>query len=160
MKLFFLVVAALFASVLSAQQAVSDSVYSKVTTKQAREQRYTFLVDTTIKQYLADPLNNDNEGEWNEALWSMELLQYKDDFTKQKLGVAWNKVAQRSDEFQENLLETTYSLYKKEFKAQVSQLMQQTRSVSIFIRCAEYVFAGRFCKCKNLYCFINQTKIF
>ena len=139
MKLYFLIVIVLFAHAVSAQQAVSDSVYSKVTTKQARQQRYAFLVDTTIKQYLADPLNDDNEGEWNEALWSMELLQYKDDFTKRKLAIAWSKPAQRSDEFQKNLLETTYSLYKKEFKAQVLQLMQQTKSVSIFIRCAEYV---------------------
>ncbi|MEP6682795.1 MAG: hypothetical protein ABJA35_06020 [Parafilimonas sp.] len=121
------------------QQLLHDSVYSKVTTKQAREQRYKYLVDTTIKQYLADPLNDDNEGEWNEALWSLELLQYKDDYTKQKLAVAWSKAAQLSDYFQKNLLETTFSLYKKEFKTQALQLMHQTKSVSIFIRCAEYV---------------------
>jgi hypothetical protein len=36
-------------------------------------------------------------------------------------------------------LEVTYSLYKKEFKPQVLQLMQQTKSAGIFIRCAEYV---------------------
>ena len=44
-----------------------------------------------------------------------------------------------SDEFQRNLLETTYSLYTTEFKTQALQLMQQTKSVAIFIRCAEYV---------------------
>jgi len=132
-SIFFLLSAALFS------QQARDSVYSKVTTKQAREQRYKYLVDTTIKQYLADTLNDDNEGEWNEALWSLELLQYKDDYTKQKLAVAWSKAAQLSDEFQKNLLETTYSLYKKEFKTQALRLMQQTKSVSIFIRCAEYV---------------------
>ena len=83
-----------------AQPAVNDTVYSKVTTKQAREQRYKYLVDTTIKQYLEDPLNDDNEGEWNDALWSIELLQYKDEYTKQKLAVAWSKAAQLSDYFQ------------------------------------------------------------
>ncbi len=140
MKPYVLILILVFTSVvLSAQPALSDSIYSKVTTKQAREQRYKFLVDTTIKQYLADPLNDDNEGEWNEALWSMELLQYKDAFTKQKLVVAWNNAAQLSDDFQKNLLETTYSLYKKEFKTQALQLMQQTKSAGIFIRCAEYV---------------------
>ncbi len=122
-----------------AQQAITDTVYSKVTTKQARQQRYKYLVDTTIKQWFAEPLNDDNEGDWNEALWSLELLQYKDNFTKQKLAIAWNNTAQRSDYFQKNLLETTYSLYKKEFKTQVSNLMRQTHSVGIFIRCAEYV---------------------
>ena len=105
MKPFFLFLILLFTSVvLSAQPALSDSVFSKVTTKQAKEQRYKFLVDTTIKQYLADSLNDDNEGEWNEALWSMELLQYKDEFTKQKLDIAWSNATQRSDEFQKKFI--------------------------------------------------------
>jgi len=138
-RYYFLIVLVIFSTSLFSQQTIHDTVFSKVTTKQAKEQRYKYLVDTTIKQYLAEPLNDDNEGDWNEAFWSLELLQYKDDFTKQKLAIAWNNVAQRSDYFQKNLLETTYSLYKKEFKTQVSHLMQQTHSVGIFIRCAEYV---------------------
>lgn len=138
-RYFFIITFFIFSVSLFAQQAVTDTVYSKVTTKQARQQRYKYLVDTTIKQWLAEPLNDDNEGDWNEALWSLELLQYKDNFTKQKLVIAWNNTAQRSDYFQKNLLETTYSLYKKEFKTQVSNLMRQTHSVGIFIRCAEYV---------------------
>src|SRR5678809_1063122 len=126
----------IFSVSMFAQPAVNDTVYSRVTTKQAREQRYKYLVDTTIKQYLEDPLNDENEGEWNDALWSMELLQYKDDYTRQKLAIAWSEAAQLSDYFQKNLLETTYSLYITEFKNQALQLMQQTKSVSIFIRCA------------------------
>jgi len=129
----------IFSASVLAQSTMSDSVYSKVTTAQAKEVRYRYLLDTTIKQYLLDTLNDDNEGEWNEALWAMELMQYKDDFTKQKLMIAWSKAAQLSDYFQKNLLETTFSLYKKEFKQQILQFIQQTRSVSIFIRCAEYI---------------------
>jgi hypothetical protein len=140
MKHPILVAALLFFSCsLFAQQAVHDSVYSKVTTTAAKEAYYKYLVDTTIKLYLQDPLTDTTEGEWNEAFWSLELLQYKDDFTKQKLAVAWKQAAQLSNEFQKNLIEATYSLYEKEFKPQVLQLMQQTKSVGIFIRCAEYV---------------------
>lgn len=139
MKLYFFIIELLISVSLFAQPFAKDSVYSKVTTKQARAARYKYLVDTTIKQYLLNPLNADNEGEWSDALWSIELLQYKDEFTKQKLAVAWSKAPQLSDEFQKNLLETTYSLYKKEFRPQVLKLMQQTTSVSILIRCAEYI---------------------
>jgi hypothetical protein len=140
MKPYVFTVALVFFSIcVFAQPALNDTVYSKVTTKQAREQRYKYLVDTTIKQYLEDPLNDDNEGEWNDALWSMELLQYKDEYTRQKLLVAWGKATQLSDYFQKNLLETTYSLYINEFKTQALQLMKQTKSVGIFLRCAEYV---------------------
>ena len=124
---------------LLAQVAVRDTVYSPVTTTDAKAQRYRYLLDTTIRQYLEDPLNDDNEGEWNEALWAMELLQYKDEYTTEKLGIAWRMAPHLSEYFQKNLLETTYSLYKKEFKTQVLQLMQQTKSVSVFIRCAEYI---------------------
>src|SRR5690348_15349895 len=138
-RYYFLIVLVIYSTSLFSQQATNDTVFSKVTTKEAREERYKYLVDTTIKQYFAEPLNDDNEGDWNEALWSLELLQYKDDFTKQKLAIAWNNVAQRSDYFQKNLLEATYSLYKKEFKTQALQLMRQTNSVAVFIRCAEYV---------------------
>jgi hypothetical protein len=128
-----------FSVSIFAQPAAGDSVFSKVTTKKARVARYSYLLDTTVRLYLLDPLNDDNEGEWNEAFWGMELLQHKDDFTKQKLAVAWSKAVQLSDEFQKNLLEATFSLYTKEFKPQVLQLMHQTKSLGIFIRCAEYV---------------------
>ncbi len=122
-----------------AQPILNDTVFSKVTTKAAKAARYRYLMDTSIQQNLTDALNDENEGEWNDALWAMELMQYKDAFTKQKLLVAWGKAAQLSTYFQKNLLETTYSLYKTEFKSQVLQFMQQTKSVAIFIRCAEYV---------------------
>jgi hypothetical protein len=140
MKQPFLLIALLFFSFSAwAQPSITDSVFSKVTTKQAKEARYRYLMDTAIKQYLAEPLTDTTEGDWNDAMWSMELMQYTDDFTKEKLKVAWSKAAQLSDEFQRNLLETTFSLYKKEFKPQVLQFMRQTKSVRMFIRCAEYV---------------------
>ncbi|QEC67428.1 hypothetical protein FRZ67_09005 [Panacibacter ginsenosidivorans] len=138
-KCLFVVLLFVFFKPMFAQQLVSNTLFSPVTTKQARAERYKYLVDTTIKQYLAEPLNDDNEGLWNEALWSIELIQYKNAYTKQKLTVAWSKAAQLSEYFQKNLLEATYSLYKTEFKTQVSQLMHSTNSVPVFIRCAEYV---------------------
>jgi hypothetical protein len=138
-KCFFIVVLLVFFKSIFAQQLVSNTLFSPVTTKQARAERYKYLVDTTIKEYLAEPLNDDNEGLWNEALWSLELIQYKNAYTRQKLIVAWSKAAQLSEYFQKNLLETTYSLYKTDFKAQAIELMKKTNSIPVFIRCAEYV---------------------
>ena len=106
MRLSLLLIIISFPVLLFAQ---TDTVFSKVTTKQAKEARYRYLVDTSIKQYLQDPLNDDNEGEWNDALWAMELVQYKDDFTKQKLEIAWSKAAQMSDYFQKNLSNKRYN---------------------------------------------------
>lgn len=157
-KYFLSVVILFFGSSLFAQPFSEDTVFSKVTTQEAKAARYRYLVDTSIKIYLQDPLNDDNEGEWNDALWSMELLQYKDAFTKQKLAEAWSKAAQLSDYFQKNLLETTFSLYEKDFKNQVLQLMRKTKSVSIFIRCAEYVLRADAINGKSLVKNLIQQK--
>src|SRR3954471_23532776 len=93
----FALVLCIFSFPLFSQQTFTSSVYSSVTTKQAKEARYRYLVDTTVKQYLAEPLNDENEGLWNEAFWSLELLQYKNNYTKQKLTVAWSKAPKLSE---------------------------------------------------------------
>lgn len=129
----------LFSFCCFGQQQLNGTLYSPVTTKKAKEERLRYLVDTTIKQYLQQPLTDDNEGLWNDALWSLELLQYKDAFTKTKMQEAWNKAVKLTEYFQKNLLETTYSLYKHEFKTPVYQLIQQTTSLPVFLRCAEYI---------------------
>ena len=137
-KYFFVMLLLLSFRTVFSQQLQSNILYSPVATTQARAERYRYLLDTTIKQYLAEPLNDDNEGLWNEALWSIELIQYKNAYTKQKLTIAWSKADHLSEYFQKNLLEATYSLYKTEFKTQALQLMQNTKSIPVFIRCAEY----------------------
>jgi hypothetical protein len=157
-KYFFTMLLLLCFTTVFSQQLQSNILYSPVATTQARVQRYKYLVDTTIKQYLAEPLNDDNEGLWNEALWSIELIQYKNAYTKQKLTVAWSKAAHLSEYFQKNLLEATYSLYKTEFKTQALQLLQTTKSAPVFIRCAEYVLRADSVNGKKKIAFLIKTK--
>jgi hypothetical protein len=157
-KYFFIIILSASITPLFSQQLISNSLYSPAATKKARAERYKYLLDTTIKQYLAEPLNDDNEGLWNEALWSLELIQYKNDYTKQKLAIAWSKATQLSEYFQKNLLETTYSLYKTEFKTQVLNLMQKTTSVPVFIRCAEYFLRADSVNSKNKIAALIKTK--
>jgi hypothetical protein len=138
-KIIFIIITIVSATIATAQPPLTGELFSPVTTTQARAERYKYLLDTTIKQYLKEPLNDDNEGLWNDALWSLELLQYKDAFTKIKMNEAWGKAGKLSEYFQKNLLETTYSLYKTEFKNPVLQLLKSTTSVPVFLRCAEYL---------------------
>ncbi|MEP6845355.1 MAG: hypothetical protein ABI861_05105, partial [Panacibacter sp.] len=139
-------------------QFASSSLFSPVTTKQAKVERRKYLIDTTIKQYLKEPLTDDNEGLWNDALWSLELLQYKDAFTKIKMNEAWSKAGKLSEYFQKNLLETTYSLYKNEFKNPVTLLMRSTKSVPVFLRCAEYVMRADSVKSKPIILSLIKSK--
>jgi hypothetical protein len=97
------------------------------------------MVDTSIRLYLSEPIADSTEGEWNEAFWSIELLSYKNDFIKKKLTQAWKKVDSLSEYFQKNLLEVCYAVYQIEFKKQANDLLNATTSISVFIRCAEYL---------------------
>lgn len=157
-KIIFIIAVLINALSAVAQPPYNNTLFSPVTTKQAREERYKYLIDTTIRQYLREPLNDDNEGLWNDALWSLELLQYKDAFTKTKMTEAWNKAGNLSEYFQKNLLETTYSLYTTEFRKQVMQLMQNSNSVAVFIRSAEYVLRADSGRSKLLIASLIKSK--
>ncbi len=129
----------IFATQLFAQGQSTDPVYFESTTQQNRIRLYKQLVDTSIRQYLSDPIADSTEGEWNEAFWSIELLVYKNDFIKKKLTEAWKKADGLSEYFQNNLLEVCYAVYPTEFKKQVNDLLNKTTSIPVFIRCAEYL---------------------
>ena len=119
--------------------AQSNDIVYPFASGNARKEQYKYLVDTAIQQYLAEPLNEETEGMWNEAFWALELLLYKNDFSKQKLQEAWKLAGNLSEYFQKNLLEATYTLYVTEFTVPVQQLLQSTTSPTVFIRCAEYL---------------------
>lgn len=129
----------LFASGLFAQSQASTPFYFPFTTQQNRAKLYKQMIDTSIRMYLSDPIADSTEGEWNEAFWSIELLAYQSDFVKQKLTEAWKKADSLSEYFQKNLIEVCYAVYPTEFKKPVSDLLNSTTSVPVFIRCAEYL---------------------
>jgi hypothetical protein len=132
---FFLV---LFAQISFAQQD-SMPVYSSFTTKESRDRMYRERVDSSIMTGLSTPLTDTTEGDWNDAFWSMELILYRSDFATKRLYEAWNTINHRSEYFQKNLIELSYSDYPKQFKKQAESLLRATTSESVFIRCAEYI---------------------
>jgi len=157
-KITLIIITIVSAVTATAQPPLTGGLFSPVTTAQARTERYKYLLDTTIRQYLKEPLNEDNEGLWNDALWSLELLQYKDAFTKTKMNEAWSKAGKLSEYFQKNLLETTFSLYKTDFKNPVSQLLKSTTSIPVFLRCAEYLLRADAATYKTVITSLIKTK--
>lgn len=140
MKKFLIIfVSLLFTFSAFAQLQNADTLVFSFASQQSREQIYKSYVDTSIKMYLADPLADSTEGEWNEAFWSIEFVLYKNDFVKQKLSTAWKKAAGLSEYFQRNLIEVCYAVYPKTFKTQALILLKQTKSIPVFIRDAEYM---------------------
>jgi hypothetical protein len=120
---------------IRAQDAVTDPF----TSLQSRTSHRKYLEDTVIKTGLATPPVNLNSGSWNGAFWGLEILQYHSPYVQQRLGEAWKVVSKLNEGFQKNLLEASYTLYPVAFVTPVKNLMLQTNSVPVFIRCAEYL---------------------
>lgn len=143
----------LTASAQASNPYFTDSV-NQFTTARQRAVHKQHLIDNVIKKGLQQPLSPQNTGAWQGAFWAMELLLYKDDFTQQKLSTAWGSAITLPESFQKALLEATYTLHPQTFHQQVSSLLQQTKSVPVFVRCAEYLFRNKPTTEQNL--FIRQ----
>lgn len=140
MKIFFIFCILIFLSDgLFAQSQNNKPVVSNFATQQSRLQLHKKLVDSSIYGYLSLPPVDSNDGLWNHAFWAIELLEYKNDFVKTRLNEAWKNCDSLSEFFQKNLLEATYSLYPEEFIKPVNDLLNNTSSARIFVRCAEYL---------------------
>jgi hypothetical protein len=135
-------ITAFIASAQTSNPYFTDST-NQFTTAQQRKAHKQHLIDNVIKKGLQQPLSPQNTGAWQGAFWAMELLLYKDDFTQQKLSSAWGSAISLPEAFQKVLLEVTYTLYPQVFHQQVSSLLQQTKSVPVFVRCAEYLFRNK-----------------
>ncbi|MHB1921361.1 MAG: hypothetical protein ACYCOO_03915 [Chitinophagaceae bacterium] len=110
------------------------------TTFQGRKKFMDDLVKWDINANLNYPLDTDNEENWEDAFWPMELILYRSTFVKAKLQEALAAISQRTTYFQRSLLEELYTNYPDSFQSQVLGLMEQTHDPEIFALCAEYLW--------------------
>ncbi len=116
-------------------------LYTSYTTKGAREKMHERLIKNTINKNLSYPLNDSTEEKWQEAFGAIELMVYKTPFSEAKIKYAFNKIAERSIDFQKSLAELAYSVYPIEFKNEINQLLGNTSDPKLFAMCAEYLLA-------------------
>lgn len=116
-----------------------STVFAPGTTAQGRVKLYQELVDWDINANLDYQLNADNEENWENAFWPMELIRYRSAHAEDKLKQAFGQIGQRSDYFTRGILEVIFANYPREFAAQVKSLLRMTRDPEIFSLCAEYL---------------------
>lgn len=136
----FLFFQIIFNEIASAQY--DAPLYTSYTTRSERQKLYARLVDNTIKRNLSIPLSDSTEDRWMDAFDGIQLLVYKNNFIKDKLGEAIDQVSRRSKDFQEALVETLYAVYPKDFSRNLSVLLTTTASFKLFALCAEYLMAN------------------
>ncbi|MEO6707688.1 MAG: hypothetical protein ABIN04_17760, partial [Ginsengibacter sp.] len=109
------------------------------TTSDARAQMHSRVIKNTITKNLSLPLTDSTEEKWQEAFDGMEVFNFKNPFTDQKVQTAFDSVAIRSISFQRALLEVAYTNYSGHFLAQTQSLLNQTSDPKIFAMCSEYL---------------------
>jgi hypothetical protein len=122
-------------------QPVAD-LFVKDAIKATREKTLNNIIQNSILKNLSLPLTETTEQNWEDAFYSMELIQYKTSFVNQKIKTAFDSIEIRSNEYQRALLELVYANYTKDFLPQVVGLMTKTTHPKVLAMCAEYIFAN------------------
>jgi hypothetical protein len=129
----------LFLCIEAEVKAQPDSTPVAGYTKAAnRNKLYNNLVRSINKNLLLS-LNDETENYWDDAFSSIELLDYKADWIRNRIVYAFDSVQYRTTGFQRDLLELVYTTYPKLFVNNVRELLLQTSSSKIFAMCAEYL---------------------
>ncbi len=128
----------------------SLSVYAPTTTRLARTKLLEELVNWDIEANLQYDLNPDNEENWENAFWPMELIRYHAASAEEKLHEAFSTIGRRSNYFQRGILELVYSNFPTRFVSQVRSLMLHTRDPEIFALAAEYLIQAKAASASSL----------
>jgi hypothetical protein len=108
--------------------------------KANREKVYNNVFKNYIAKNLSLPLTDSTEENWEDAFYAMEVLQYKQPWVLDKIKTVFDKVEERSLEFQRALMELCYTNFKNNFVVNASGLLQKTENAKVFAMCAEYLF--------------------
>jgi hypothetical protein len=107
--------------------------------KANREKVYSNTVKNSIIKNLSLPLTDSTEENWEDAFYAMEVLNYKQPWTNEKIKMAFDSIGKRSPEFQRSLLEMLYTLQLRSFSKPVLELGRWTNNAKIFAMCGEYL---------------------
>jgi len=132
--LFFL----FFSIIVEVHAQYDSSVFASYTTSVNRSKLYSKLV-TSIHKNLSLPLNAQTEGKWEDVFWAMELINYKNLWTKTRIQSAFDSLTDRSTDFQRSLLELIYTNYPKVFGRELNAFILKTSHPKVFAMAAEYL---------------------
>ncbi len=115
----------------------------KSTTKVNCEKTYSNIIQNGIIRNLAKPLQDSTESDWQDAFSAMELLQYKANWVKGKIQIAFHYFPAASAGFQRAFLELLYTNYPREYSDPVNTIRYSTKRNKIFALCMEYLLQAK-----------------
>ncbi len=110
----------------------------KDTRQENRTRLYKSLV-TGIQRNLSLTVSDSTEEAWAEALYNLELLQYKTPWAAQRLRSAFSGIHNRSVEFQHAIAEAVYALYPADFRTEMHRLFRVAADPKVTAIAAEYL---------------------
>ncbi len=120
----------------------NPDVFATYTTTINRSNLYTKLVNQ-INKNLSIPLTPKTESKWQDVIWSMELINYKNPWIKTRLKYAIDSIQYRGTDFQRDLLELAYTNYPKDFVKEVKGFITQISNPKVFAMAAEYLLQNK-----------------
>lgn len=113
----------------------------KDTRQENRARLYKSLVAGIQRNLSALPADSTEEY-WMDALYNLELLQYRAPWTIQRLKAVFSDIPDRSVAFQRSVAEAVYALYPAEFTAEMLRLFLLTADPKLTAITSEYLLRG------------------
>lgn len=117
--------------------AISQVVFSEAT-KIKREKLYHYL-NQLIDTSLAAPLTLQNEDQWMQTFYPLQLLQKRSNLIDGKIAEAVHQISRHNIEFQLALLELIYANYPSKFQKDLRNFLIRTNKPEAFVMGAEYL---------------------
>jgi len=118
-------------------------LYLKATERTERDKMHVRILENIILKNLQKSLSDDTEENWQSAFQAMEVVDFKNDFTWQKMQEALSSALFQSVDFQRHVLETAFALYPDQFIHEVTAIMRNTQDPKIFAMCGVYLLKSK-----------------
>ena len=128
---------ALISFLLFWNSAQSQVIFSEVT--KVKRERLNNYLNQLIDTSLAAPLNLQNEEQWMQTFYPLQLLQKRNAVIDSKISLAVRQISKHSIEFQLGLLELVYANYPHRFTNEITKYLQVVRNPEMFAIGVEYI---------------------
>ncbi|CAN5258324.1 hypothetical protein BH09BAC2_BH09BAC2_00500 [soil metagenome] len=113
-------------------QAQESTFYTSYTTAEKRGKVHKNLMNL-IHRNLSLPLNDATEEKWEDAMATLQILQYNSTEIKERITYAFDSFHVRNPDFQTALLQLAHANYPGEFKPRLRNILQSRLSPGLFI---------------------------
>lgn len=129
--------------------ATSLAQQNKSTLKASRDKLYSSIIKS-ISTNLSQPLAEESQDDWAGAFASIELINYKSAAADAKVMAAVKDISNRSDYFQQSLLELLYTNYKSKFQPELKAFVKKTNDPKLFAMAANCLLLNKIASDKNI----------